>query len=180
VVGTGGMRELTHRAVDAAAGLPLGSTSNRFRTREALVTGLLGRILARETAVWAEAATAERTASLADFAAATGQLLVVLTTDERVLSQARRAIFVEATRSAAVRDEIDRAQAQLAAWMEPLLAELGSPDARGDVRHLLALIDGLVGLQLANPRPDFDPATAVEALLRGLVEPRPPRQRSRT
>ncbi|HEX5919668.1 MAG TPA: TetR family transcriptional regulator, partial [Nocardioides sp.] len=32
LVGTQGMRGLTHRAVDAAAGLPAGSTSNYFRT----------------------------------------------------------------------------------------------------------------------------------------------------
>src|SRR5262245_42599709 len=34
-----GTRGLTHRAVDARAGLPLGSTSNRFRTRNALLGG---------------------------------------------------------------------------------------------------------------------------------------------
>ena len=37
LVGTQGMRGLTHRAVDAAADLPPGSTSNYFRTRAALL-----------------------------------------------------------------------------------------------------------------------------------------------
>ena len=40
-----GMRGLTHRAVDAAAGLPSGSTSYYFRSRAALVTGCGQRLL---------------------------------------------------------------------------------------------------------------------------------------
>ena len=36
VLGEGGMRALTHRAVDAEAGVATGSTANRFATREAL------------------------------------------------------------------------------------------------------------------------------------------------
>lgn len=40
VVAAGGMRGLTHRAVDAQAGLSLGSTSGYLRTRLALVTAL--------------------------------------------------------------------------------------------------------------------------------------------
>ena len=39
-----GARGLTHRAVDQAAGLPLGTTSNYARTREALLTLTLTRI----------------------------------------------------------------------------------------------------------------------------------------
>ena len=48
LVGTQGMRGLTHRAVDAAADLPPGSTSNYFRTREALILGIVERFVARE------------------------------------------------------------------------------------------------------------------------------------
>ncbi|NYF98890.1 TetR/AcrR family transcriptional regulator [Janibacter cremeus] len=40
VVAARGMRGLTHRAVDAEAGLPQGSTSGYLRTRMALVTAL--------------------------------------------------------------------------------------------------------------------------------------------
>ena len=48
LVGTQGMRGLTHRAVDTAAGVPPGSTSNYFRTREALVLGIVERYIVRE------------------------------------------------------------------------------------------------------------------------------------
>ncbi|GIG86849.1 TetR/AcrR family transcriptional regulator [Plantactinospora endophytica] len=40
-----GMRGLTHRAVDARAGLPLGSTSAYFRTRKALVEAVVRRLV---------------------------------------------------------------------------------------------------------------------------------------
>ena len=39
-----GARGLTHRAVDREAGVPTGTTSNYFRTREALIGALVARI----------------------------------------------------------------------------------------------------------------------------------------
>lgn len=42
-----GSRGLTHRAIDAEAGVPIGTTSNYFRSRQSLVTGLFERIGAR-------------------------------------------------------------------------------------------------------------------------------------
>lgn len=39
-----GARGLTHRAVDRAAGVPLGTASNYFATRDALIAGLVVRI----------------------------------------------------------------------------------------------------------------------------------------
>src|SRR5690348_16221423 len=41
VLGSGGSRALTHRALDRAAGVAEGTTSNYFRTRKALVAGVL-------------------------------------------------------------------------------------------------------------------------------------------
>lgn len=39
-----GSRGLTHRAVDEAAGVPIGTASNYFRSRDALISGLVERI----------------------------------------------------------------------------------------------------------------------------------------
>ncbi|WP_231445990.1 TetR/AcrR family transcriptional regulator [Brevibacterium zhoupengii] len=47
VVATAGLRGLTHRAVDDFAGLPVGSTSNCYSTRNDLVTGIASRIHTR-------------------------------------------------------------------------------------------------------------------------------------
>ncbi|WP_345149694.1 hypothetical protein [Nonomuraea rubra] len=45
VIAEQGLRGLTHRAVDTRAGLPPGSTSSCFRTRRALLEGVLQRML---------------------------------------------------------------------------------------------------------------------------------------
>lgn len=45
-----GMRGLTHRAVDRAAALPPGTTSAYFRTRQALLTALVRRLVAQDQA----------------------------------------------------------------------------------------------------------------------------------
>ena len=170
VLGSSGMRQLTHRAVDAAAGLPMGSTSNRFRTREALLVGVLRRILERETAAWTRLATGISVTSLEALATVIGRLLKEQTEGGRELAQARRTVFVEAVNQPPLSKEIKRAQQELTSWMAPLLADLGLSDPSSHVRHLLALMDGLVGNQLATSTPDFDPGTAVSALLRGLVD----------
>ncbi|GAA3156018.1 TetR/AcrR family transcriptional regulator [Planomonospora alba] len=51
-----GMRGLTHRAVDEAAGLPPGSTSNLARTRSALLELALARLVELETEHFAASA----------------------------------------------------------------------------------------------------------------------------
>src|SRR3954466_10607656 len=56
VLGERGIHALTHRAVDAAAGLPAGSTSNHFRTRDALLNAVVVRFAARERAIWEQIA----------------------------------------------------------------------------------------------------------------------------
>jgi len=50
LVGTHGLRALTHARVDERAELPKGSTSNYFRTRAALLSGVVDRIVEREMA----------------------------------------------------------------------------------------------------------------------------------
>ena len=60
-VGDNGIRALTHARVDARAGLPKGSTSNWFRTRAALVAGVVAHLADEERAMAPvkEVATAE-------------------------------------------------------------------------------------------------------------------------
>src|SRR3954451_2592824 len=50
VLGTEGVRALSHARIDARAGLPAGSTSNWFRTRRALLAGIVDWMADRERA----------------------------------------------------------------------------------------------------------------------------------
>ena len=53
VVSAAGLKGLTHRAVDTMAEVPAGTTSNYFRTRQALVDAVADRIEQRDLEVWA-------------------------------------------------------------------------------------------------------------------------------
>ena len=119
--------------------------------------------------MWTRLAIDIRMPTVEAVAGAIGRLLEELTQEGRVLSQARRTIFVEATNHPALRSEITHLQDEIGVWMVPLLIELGSSDPSRDVHHLLALMDGLVVNQLTSRRSDFDPTSAVTALLNGLT-----------
>ncbi|WP_130334229.1 TetR/AcrR family transcriptional regulator [Micromonospora kangleipakensis] len=169
VLGTRGLRQLTHRAVDAEAGLPEGSTSNQFRTRDALVAGVFGRLVEVETAAWGRLAGQLPPGDVDAFVAVLGGLIRELTTGGRAIVLARHALFIEAAVHPELRREIGAGRERLARWGMPLVAALGSPDPPAHFRMLLSLVDGLLGNQLAYPEEDFDPETAISALLRGLL-----------
>lgn len=163
------MRNLTHRAVDDRAGLPLGSTSNVFRTREALMAGVLGRLQERERAGWAQLA-GEGLADREAFVVALGQMVKELTREPgKVITLARHAIFVEASHNPALQAQIARAQQELAGWAIPFVAALGSRDPATDLRLILSFVDGLLVNQLASPAEGFDPTPAIATLLRGMA-----------
>ena len=60
VLGQQGLRALTHARVDEAAGLPRGSASNYFRTRRALLDGMVEHLARREQADFAGTAPVRR------------------------------------------------------------------------------------------------------------------------
>src|SRR5690349_4937173 len=70
LVGENGIRSLTHRAVDGAANVPAGTTSNYFRTRRALIGGVVERFADRERAGWDEMAAADYPTTPAELATA--------------------------------------------------------------------------------------------------------------
>ncbi|HEU4422414.1 MAG TPA: TetR family transcriptional regulator [Pilimelia sp.] len=170
VLGRHGSRRLTHRAVDAEAGLPTGSTSNYFRNRDALIAALVDRFAAREQAAWQAIAARASPATADELATALARFAVEATGPNRVVTVARYAIFVEA----ALRPDLQR---QLAAtadrirdWGAQWLHAVGSTDPRRDAQIVLNQLDGLLLHQLAFPDPGFDPAGPLAATINGLID----------
>ncbi|WP_255375859.1 hypothetical protein [Saccharomonospora sp. CUA-673] len=97
-----------------------------------------------------------------------GRLVRRLTGEGRVVTQARLAVFVEAGVNAALQQRINEAQQRLLAWGEPVAAALGLRERRS-LLTLLAVVEGLMVNQVANPDPEFDPESAIAAVLRGLA-----------
>lgn len=170
VLGTGGSRALTHRAVDGAAGVPEGTTSNYFRTRKALVAGVLGYI-SRVEAAPLEGRIPPSGLGVDDLVALSAERISHLLGPGRTFTLARHALFLEAALDPDLRPDL---VAESQTWWDlgaALVSALGVPDAPRRARWLFAYIDGLLADQLARPRDDFDAAAAVRAGLTGLLGP---------
>lgn len=169
VLGTGGPRRLTHRAVDGQAGLPEGSTSNRFRTRGALIDAVLRRTLEREMRIWQrlEAEVGDR--DIEGLAMALGALIRDLIVLEPELTSARHALLVDAAGNTALRGAIASRRDELEQHGARRLARLGSRSPAAHQRALLALLDGLLLQQSALPESNWDPTLAIRAFLRGCL-----------
>jgi DNA-binding transcriptional regulator YbjK len=138
-----GMRGLTHRAVDAAAGLPVGSTSYYFRSRSALVTGCVARLLELdlETEVPAVAQAAPDVDAVAEVLTRVGLAMAV---DQRHRTLARYELSLAAVRDPDLRAELVRGGDTIRRLGAATLAALGADDPRGAADEVAAVLDGLV------------------------------------
>ncbi|MFF3690621.1 TetR/AcrR family transcriptional regulator [Streptomyces sp. NPDC002187] len=147
-----GMRGLTHRAVDAAAGLPQGSTSNHARTRQALLETAVRRLAEREAAVLAMDELPPALGGEAEGGGG-GDLLDALTlalhrylTTHRALLVARYELALEASRRPELREFYDRAGSRFRTPLNALMAASGSAEPE---RHALSLIAWCEGLMFS-------------------------------
>jgi AcrR family transcriptional regulator len=172
VLGESGIHKLTHRAVDAAAGLPAGSTSNHFRTRDALLNAVVERFAARERANWENIATQAVPTTPRELAEALAAAAQDAAGPHRTLTLARYAILVEAAIHPPLRAQLGITGAWVNTWFMGWLRIAGSTDPERDGPIIMNYLAGLVLHQLANPDPAFDPAAELTALLITIIRPR--------
>jgi DNA-binding transcriptional regulator YbjK len=171
VLGGSGIHGLTHRAVDTAAGLPAGSTSNHFRTRDALLNAVVERFAARERANWEEIAATVCPTTPAQLAEALVAFAHDATGPHRTLTLARYAILVEAGIHPSLRAQLTATGARVNAWFTNWLRIAGATDPERGAPIIMNHWTGLVLHQLANPDPAFDPSAQIAALVTTLVRP---------
>jgi AcrR family transcriptional regulator len=169
LLGDQGVRAVTHRAVDAAAGLPDGSTSNLFRTRDALFDGIVERFAARERANWEELAATASPGSPAELARTLAAFALDATRRHRTLTLSRYTILIEAARRPSLRRQLGTTESRVSAWYATWLRIVGSTDPDRDTHLILNYWTGLVLHELSNPDPDFDPGVHLAALLDTLI-----------
>ncbi|OYP18880.1 TetR family transcriptional regulator [Streptomyces sp. FBKL.4005] len=169
-----GMRGLTHRAVDEAAGLPQGSTSNVARTRQALLELAVRRHAEREARVLALAELPDPSGG--PEALADGLALAVhrSLTRNRALLIARYELALEATRRPELRAFYDRTGAVFKEQLGAMLTAAGSPDPARHVLSLIAWADGLMfscaAGSFSSRTPDLEEIrTGLRELLEGLL-----------
>lgn len=167
-----GARGLTHRAVDRAAQVPTGTASNYFRTREALITGLVERIGERlsPSAEFLE----EREGRAPSEKLFADYLQGII---ERLLAEPDVTIALfELRLESRRRPEV--AEVMLAWQREGLRgdvafnAQAGFPGGEKEIALFHYAIDGLMLDQLTGRiAPDLPTDTAVDALVAGLFPP---------
>ena len=144
VIAEHGMRGLTHRSVDAAAGAPVGTTSNHARTRLAILLLAMERITeldAREPSLWpvdlASLEPAEMLTSLS-------QSLLSRIERGTPRLKARFELALEATRVRELRAEYDRAGLATRAELTDILLKVGTPHSPQKANVLIAWLDGIL------------------------------------
>ncbi|MGW7454010.1 TetR/AcrR family transcriptional regulator [Streptomyces sp. NPDC054787] len=184
LVAAAGLRGLTHRAVDGAAGLPTGSTSYYFRTREALISACYQRLAERDLDDIGVGvgggdgvrggggggggggdgdgpdgfATLDRETAAAALAALLHRWLTV----GRERQLARYELSLEAARNPALQPQLHRAGQEARIRAAGMLAALGAERPREAAELLVAWTDGLLydrlAGALARSRPAPEPA----------------------
>lgn len=146
------MRGLTHRAVDRAADLPPGTTSAYYRTRQALLTGLVRRLVALDQAELQEAGrrtpvprdAEELVAGIAAFVERR------LAGEGRRRSLARYACAIESVHHPELRDILVPRENAGRDVVRDFLAAQGVTGAEERTVTLLTCVDGLVFDRLVN------------------------------
>ncbi|WP_431985170.1 TetR/AcrR family transcriptional regulator [Streptomyces qinglanensis] len=165
-----GMRGLTHRAVDEAAGLPPGSTSNHARTRAALLEAAVRRLTELEGSVLHTSDMAAASGAAGGPGPLAGLVATALhrhLTRHRVLLVARYELALEATRRPELRAHYDRTG--LSDFAGPLRELLAAAGSRAPERHALSLLAWCDGVLFTCTAGTFSSTVPTEEELRESV-----------
>lgn len=144
VLGESGSRGLTHRAVDTAAKVPPGTTSNYFNSRPALLAAALALHVELDTPP--EAALA----GIADLQLSDEEALDLmmvtmdrlLASDNRTMLKARYELVLEASRSEDLHETFEPARERFVGLAEALLTARGCESPREHAAQLVVVMDG--------------------------------------
>jgi AcrR family transcriptional regulator len=165
-----GSRGLTHRAIDDAAGVPVGTASNYFRSRDALIAGLVDRIgerLGPEPEVLERLAAEPPSRRL--FSDYLRDIVRRLTT-EREVTLALFELRLESTRRPAVAAVLGEWQRAAFEGDIAFNTAAGLPGGRREIALFHYAVDGLLFDRLTNPLdPDTSTDDVIEALVAGLL-----------
>ncbi len=156
LLGTEGLRALTHARVDTQAGVPAGSTSNYFRTRAQLLIGVNEWIGELDLASADQIATVPRTP--ADLVESLAAGIEVLTGPQRVVTAARLTLFMEANHNLQIREAVSRTRTVMEQSVVTMMARLGARDPHSSALALMACCEGIILHRIArhdttDPRP---------------------------
>lgn len=168
LLGAEGMRALTHARVDERAGLPAGSTSNWFRTRRALLGGIVDWIAEHEREDF-DPSVASAVSGLDQLIASWCALVEVQAGPFAARTRARYALFLELAGDPELGDPLRRQRREFERWTERIVNSVGIADPVPATRALMALSDGLL-LHRLTVDPALDMRPAIERAVRALAQ----------
>jgi DNA-binding transcriptional regulator YbjK len=163
IVAQSGLKGLTHRAVDAAASVPVGTTSNYFRSRDALVLAVLDRVEQLDLELAGPARPDAPPASVEDVVSGITDGILALAGEHAQLTRARLSFSLDRA------DAVAPGHRRLTLGLEQGLRALGVPDAARRARAVADYSDGLLlhalTVRRAEPLDRAETAAAIRALL---------------
>ncbi|HEY5848609.1 MAG TPA: TetR family transcriptional regulator [Microlunatus sp.] len=171
IAGEQGLHRMTHRAVDAAAGLPLGSTSNYFRTREDLLTAVIERFAQLERGDWDDIAAVSHPVSAAELSGVMAEWVRGAVGAHRSVTVARYGFLVQAALDPSWQRLLAPGADRVNTWATNWFRTVGSAAPERDAQMIMAMVDGMVLHQLSHPDPAFDPYVRLRTLIDTLIPP---------
>ncbi|MET8762376.1 TetR family transcriptional regulator [Lentzea sp. NPDC004782] len=165
LLGTEGLRGLTHARVDDRADLPKGSTSNYFRSRAALLDGVVDWMVRSETP---QVEATFKPASPEELIDQLCHIYGFMTGPNAVMVKARMVLWVEAATNPQVRRALLRGRAAMTSMLVPALASLGVRDPLAASDAIGMCVQGLFLQQFARDEA-IDPRPLLEIIVRGAL-----------
>lgn len=163
-VGDHGIRALTHARVDARAGLPKGSTSNWFRTRAALLAGVVEHLAQEERAI----APTREVATPDDLVELLCTMIEVASGPQAARTRVRLALSLEAAHHPDLLVPLQAQRVGFVDWAADLLAQVGAGHPQQAARTLLACGNGLLFHRLT-VEPDAEIRPVIERCVRACL-----------
>ena len=162
-----GMRGLTHRAVDRAAGLPEGSASYYFRTRQALLQATVERLVELDAAEAPPPSAGDL--DLDTFVNGAAALVESWLDTGRDRLLARYELCLEANRRPELRAVLETAGAAVRAMVAGQLTAVAGCAPHPAADDFVAFLDGLLFDQVAGAGTRKLTGADLRTLIRGLV-----------
>ncbi|XRQ14574.1 TetR/AcrR family transcriptional regulator [Actinomadura welshii] len=169
VLGRAGIHGLSHRAVDEGSGLPPGTASNYFRSRDALLQAAAQRVVELHRGEMAAAAGAAPAPAGRDvLIEMIAVSLHASATRHRTRYLAIYELTLEATRRPALREALAEIEESTLDFTVRMHRRLGLGTTRDEVRTLVELF-GAALFALATRPPETVTPDAARALVRAMV-----------
>lgn len=146
-----GLRGLTHRAVDAEVGLPIGSTSYYFRNRDALVSACVRRLAELDLLEIAATGIADRVMTADQMADMGAAMMWQWITVDGHRHLARYELLLHTRRRPELAAELLDAGDRLRQAMAAMLETQKCADPASTAEWFVSCIDGVVMDQLTRP-----------------------------